>query len=276
MHHIIPTKAALPVGKTAAISSGLVWRLLVVSLTTLLVAEFVVRLPMDGPIWLGQDYRTYMDATRAWLETGAFYPAYQLAGPYPIVETEILYPPVALWLFAPFTVLPAIAWWAPVPIIAWVVWKQRPSRWQWVAILALLTLPAQHGSSWAVDFIGNGNPGMWTAAFVALATRWPFFGSWVLTKPSMAPFALVGIRNRAWWLGLATFALLCLPFGVMWLDYAIVLRNAQGGGLLYSLPNVTLCFVPLVAAAALGRQELVQQVRDESVSGDVRVDQVTL
>jgi hypothetical protein len=213
----------------------------------LLFAEVLVRLPTYGAVWIGHDYQLYMDATREWLAGGPFYEPYQLAGAYTIHATQILYPPVALWLFVPFTVLPAVLWWwVPVIIVTAVVWQQRPSPWQWVAILALLTLPVDKATSWAVEFVGNGNPGIWVAAIVALATRWPFFGSWALLKPSLAPFALVGVQRRAWWAGAAVLALLSLPFGAMWLDYGRVLLNAQGGGLLYSLPNVTLCLVPLV------------------------------
>ena len=240
--------AALPAsGKTA---EWLLLRLAVAGLLTLLVLEVVFRLPEYAAVWIGNDYRLYMDATREWLASGSFYRDYQVAGPYTVYAQEILYPPVALWLFVPFTVLPAVLWWTPVAVIGWVVWKQRPSPWQWVAILALLTLPIEDGTSWAIEFIGNGNPGMWAAMFVALATRWPFFGSWVVMKPSLFPFSVVGVRRRAWWYGAAALAALSLPFGAMWLDYARVLLNAQGAGLLYSLPNVTLVVTPLLASRA--------------------------
>jgi hypothetical protein len=201
---------------------------------------------MYGDVWIGHDFELYLDATRRWLAGGPFYHPYQLAGPYPIVAQEVLYPPVALWLFVPFTMLPALAWWAPVAIVGAIVWAQRPTPWQRVAILAMLALPVQGGTSWAVDFVVNGNPGMWVAAVVALATRWPFFGSWALLKPSLAPFAFVGINRRAWWLGAATLAVMSLALMPLWADYVVVLRNVQGGGLLYSVPNVTLVLMPLV------------------------------
>ena len=224
------------------------------ALLALLVVESVVRLPVYGSVWIGHDYTLYMDATRRWLETGQFYHPYQVAGPYAITALEVLYPPVALWLFVPFTVLPAIAWWAPVAIVAWVVHQQRPGPWARVVILLLLTFPIDKATSWAVELVGNGNPGLWAVAFVALATRWPFFGSWVLLKPSLLPFGLIGIRRVAWWAGAAVLGALSLPFGAMWLDYAAVLGNASNGGLLYSLPNVTLCLVPLVGLVRLRNQ----------------------
>jgi hypothetical protein len=225
-------------------------RLVSYALLGLLVAEVLVRIPAYGLVWLGHDYQTYMDATRGWLAGGSFYPAYQLSGPYAVVEREILYPPVALWLFVPFTTLPAMLWWAPIGIVSWIVWQQRPGPLARVIILALLVTPIEDATSWAVELVGNGNPGMWAAAFVALATRYPFFGSWTLVKPSLAPLALVGVRSRAWWVGLAVLVALAVPLGAEWLDYSMVLRNAQAS-VLYSLPNVTLCLVPLVGLLPL-------------------------
>ncbi len=63
---------------------------------------------MDGA---AIDYRLYMDATERWLRGGPFYEPYQLAGPYTISAGDILYPPVALWLFVPLSFLPACMWW---------------------------------------------------------------------------------------------------------------------------------------------------------------------
>ena len=35
---------------------------------------------------------------------------------------------VALWLFVPFTVLPAVLWWAiPIAVTAWAIWRLRPA-----------------------------------------------------------------------------------------------------------------------------------------------------
>ena len=62
---------------------------------------------LEQPI--GVDYLLYRDAAARWLAGGPFFEPYQLAGPYPISAGDILYPPVALWLFVPFTVLPAEA-----------------------------------------------------------------------------------------------------------------------------------------------------------------------
>ena len=54
-----------------------------------------------------------MDITRNWVDTGEFYLPHQLAGPYQVQTlVDVLYPPIALYLFVPFLVLPAVLWWA--------------------------------------------------------------------------------------------------------------------------------------------------------------------
>src|SRR4249919_2944324 len=84
--------------------------------------------PLEQPF--GVDFRLYQDATARWLASGQFYEPYQLAGPYPISAGDILYPPVALWLFVPFAVdggpvldaIQAVVWWAlPLGVVAAVV-----------------------------------------------------------------------------------------------------------------------------------------------------------
>ena len=198
----------------------------------------------------GQDYHLYMTAARGWLETGQFYAPYQLAGPYPVVKSEVLYPPPALLLFVPFSFLPPVLWWViPLGIIGAVVVSHRPGRWQWAALLALLVVPITGGWSWTIDVIYNGNPAMWAAAFVALATRYPFFGPFALVKFTLAPFALIGIRSRTWWAGLAVVAGLALLFAPMWPDYLTVLRNAvtPGNPLLYAISSTAIALIPVIA-----------------------------
>ncbi len=87
-------------------------------------------------------------------------------------------------------------------------------------------------------------------AFVALATRYRWPGVLVALKPSIFPFALVGIRSRGWWIAAGVLALAALPFGFgMWSEWIAAMRNAQGG-LLYSLGDVPLLCLPLVARMA--------------------------
>lgn len=203
-----------------------------------------IALTQDPGRHLSADYRLYMDATRSWLSSGSFYPAHQLAGPYPILDGDILYPPVALALFVPFTVLPAFLWWV-IPVVgtaAMIAWhRPGPIAWPLMAI-CLAWEPTQ-------IHLLSGNPGLWAMFAVALATRWPFAGPFVLLKPSLAPFALVGITHRMWWVGLAVFALLSLAFLPMWFDWLAVMRNGENrSGLLYSWQYAPMMLLPLIAS----------------------------
>ena len=237
------TQRSRPTVKVEQIAFALVCGLLV-ALGAFEVSRLIGELPKAG-----QDYQLYMTATREWLETGQFYAPYQFAGPYPVVKSEVLYPPPALLLFVPFSFLPAVLWWViPLGIIGAVVISHRPGRWQWAAILALLVLPVTGAWSWTIDVVYNGNPAMWAAAFVALATRYPFFGPFALVKFTLAPFALIGIRSRAWWAGLAVVALAALVFLPMWPDYLTVLRNAvtPGNPLLYAISSTAIALIPVV------------------------------
>ncbi len=74
-----------------------------------------------------------------------------------------------------------------------------------------------------------------------------FAAPFVLLKPSLAPFALFGIRRRSWWLGAGAFLVLCLPFGAMWADWVTSVVNSQGGGPLYSSLEAPMLLLPLVA-----------------------------
>lgn len=58
-------------------------------------------------LWL-KDYTLYMDATQRVVAGGSFYPAEQLVGgPWVLEWGAILYPPVALAWFVPWSFLPA-------------------------------------------------------------------------------------------------------------------------------------------------------------------------
>ena len=192
--------------------------------------------------YAGIDYRLYMDATRDWLATGQFYAPYQLAGPYPVLFGDILYPPVALWLFVPFTILPAFLWWSvPIGVTAAVIVSHRP-RWMVWPILALcLWGPVQ-------IHVISGNPGLWAMMFVALSTRWPAFGPFAFIKASLGVFGLLGIRSRSWWLGLAVFCALSLAVLPMWFDWLTALLNSRsGGGLFYSWQEAPMMLMPIIA-----------------------------
>jgi hypothetical protein len=204
----------------------------------------------------GWDYELYMDATRRWLAGGAFYPAAQVAGPYQLGWGAVLYPPQMLAVFVPFAFLPPLLWYViPIAVTLAVIAWHRPST---AAIVAMLALPSLFPMSFFV-YLG-GTPTIWIVAFLALATRWPAVGALVLLKPSLAPFALLGVRRRRWWLaaGVTTIAgLALLPLTLEWLE---TIANARGplSGPLYSLENVPVLLVPLVARIGQRRQVMAQ------------------
>jgi hypothetical protein len=241
-----PTPATLtvdrPVGqvstRTRAILAVVALGILVFPLIDLLTAAAKPNFNGYG----GIDHALYMDATRRWLDGGGFFQPYQLAGPYPIQMGDVLYPPYTLYLFIPFTVLPALLWWAiPLGVTALVLWRLRPAPVAWPFIALCCFWPP------FVARIVAGNPVMWAMAAVALGfvVRWAFVGA--LIKPSLFPFALIGIRDRAWWVALAIVAIASIPFGALWIDWIRAVTNSSGG-LFYSLQDVPILLLPVIAA----------------------------
>ena len=210
----------------------------------LLVGAYTLWTLFHSPNYVfGLDFGIYRDAAARWQAGDFYFYPEQLAGPYTVISGHVLYPPVALLLFIPFTVLPAVLWWlVPLGTISACVTRLRPSRWGWVAILALLCWP------YSLELAFTGNPTIWIAAILALSTRWPWASAFVLLKPSLFPFALAGIRTRAWWIALAIFAAASLLFLPMWFDWIRALTNARGpfSGLLYSLKDLTWMAIPSV------------------------------
>ena len=199
---------------------------------------------LEQPV--GVDYLLYRDAAARWLAGGSFFEPYQLAGPYAISAGDILYPPVGLWLFVPFAVLPApiaaIAWWTiPIGITAWTVVRLRPGPRAWPLIALCLAWPTTPLKAW------TGNPVIWAVAAVALGTlyRWP--SVFALLKPSLFPFALFGANRRRWWVAFGALVALSVPFGSMWLDWVDSVVNSRGGGVLYSAFEVPMLLLPIVA-----------------------------
>ena len=63
-----------------------------------------------------------------------------------------------------------------------------------------------------------GNTSMWiVAAAFGAPYGWP--SVFVLLKPTLLPFALLGAKKRGWWLGLAVLLVASLPFGLLWIDW---------------------------------------------------------
>jgi hypothetical protein len=246
-------------------------RLMLLTLTGVILAfaalDAAVVLPISlsyqGGVAVGMDYGIYMDRTHDWLAGDGFYRARQLTGlPYDIQNGDSFYPPTLLYLLVPFALgLPAILWWLiPFAIIVAALIHMRPPMWTWPIMAFALLLPR------APVVLILGNPSLWmiAAAFAGAAWAWP--AVLLLLKPTLAPFALIGIRRRSWWIGFALLVLVSLPFGAMWLDYATALLNAQNArGLEYTLGEWPLMIAPV--AAWIGHQTTIRGGRPP-VTGD--------
>jgi hypothetical protein len=216
-----------------------------------IAAEFIVAIlhPLGAFRNWGGDYSLYMEATRRWLGGGSFYQPWQLSGSYDVNfvpgdrgSTAVLYPPASLALFVPFAVLPAVLWWAvPIAFTLYVVWRERPQGWAWTGILTGIASP----SSWFI--VANGNPALWVLAFIAGGVIWRWPSVLVLLKFSLAPFALVGIRSRGWWVGLAGLMLVSIVLLPLTLEYVAVLLNMRGQDWSYSLSSFPMMMIPLWA-----------------------------
>ena len=233
----------------------------------LLPVLFVLAIPDPLQQPLGVDVNLYRDAAARWLAGGPFYEPRQLAGPYEVTPGDILYPPVGLWLFVPFALLPTIpalvAWWAvPAGIVTMVIARLRPRPAVWPLMALCLAWPTTPLKIW------TGNPVMWCMAAMAIATLWRGAAAFVLLKPSLAPFALFGlfgIHRRSWWVGFAAFVALSVPFATLWLDWARTVVDSRGGGILYSALEAPMLALPLVAW--LGRKAGTLAASDTRAAG---------
>lgn len=194
---------------------------------------------------IGIDFYLYRDAAVRWLDGGSFYWPHQLAGPYVVHggwgTGDILYPPVVLWLLVPFVYLPDPIWWiVPLFGLVYAFWKLRPADWTWPLILLICLDPR------TPSMVLWGNPAMWALAAFAIGLVYAGPAVAVLVKPTLAPFALAGLTHRRWWIALGVFALACLPFGTLWIDYWHAIRNSDLGPL-YSLPDYLPMLIPLIA-----------------------------
>jgi len=218
-----------------------------IALTIVAVAEFAFLyqniVSQDA---IGLDYRWFVGVAQHWLDTGDLYVPRQLAGPYE-VETliDVLYPPNALLLFVPFTVLPAVLWWLiPLGLLGFSVAYLRPARWAWPLIALCFVWP------WTISQVIYGNTNMWIAAFVAGGALVASPSVLVLLKPSLLPFALIGVGRRSWWVALAALILVSLPFGSLWIDYLTAMRNSDVSAWrsLFTVPNLLPPVIALLAS----------------------------
>lgn len=214
----------------------------------LAAADWIAYLAQPDRSLAAVDYRLYMDATARWLAGGPYFEPWQLTGPYGMDRLPILYPPTALPLFAVFTVLPAVLWWAvPIGGTAVIVARYRPSALAWAGIAVCLWFPAT-----SVKVL-TGNPVLWAVLAVACGTRWGWPGALALVKPSLFPFALVGVRTRGWWVAMALTAAAFAVMAPLTLEWVTALLNSRGGGLLYSVQEAPLMAVPVLAWAGRRR-----------------------
>jgi hypothetical protein len=213
--------------------------------TILIAAELFVGfafLNWGGSDW-GGDLRAYLDATRSWLAGDGFYLPRQLHGPYLTELGDVLYPPTALYFLVPFLVLPMqLVWVVAVGLLVWLIWDWRPKLWAIALVLVCLAYP-----NLPVVYF-RGAPVIVFAALVAAALRWKWPGALILLKPSIFPFAIIGIRTRGWWLTAALLAVLTLPLLPMipiWIQAVVDSRGY--GGILYSAKDLPLLLVPVFA-----------------------------
>lgn len=221
------------------------------ALLTLTIAIWVVAL-VSATDWFGRsfaiDYGIYMNALDRFMAGGPWYQARQLTGPYPIELGDVLYPPVLMYLLFPFRYLGPWLWTIiPAAIIAAVVWRHRPGPWTWVALALCIAWPYS-----PAKFV-FGNPVIWATAAVALGTIWWWPAALAVIKPTIIPFALVGIHDRRWWLMILVLLLASLPFLAATLLYPQVLLDAQTnpvdgrGGPFYSITEFPLVAIPVIA-----------------------------
>ena len=160
----------------------------------------------------GADYSVYMAATRRFLAGGDFYRPF-----------DVLYPPIALLVFVPFSLLPPQAWWiVSLGTIGYVAYHQTRTDWQRVALLASLAT----GGSMIGILTGNGS--LMVATAIAAGNRWGWPAALVVLKPNLAPWSLVGVRSRGWWITLGVLALASFALLPLWFEWARAMLGFYG------------------------------------------------
>jgi hypothetical protein len=231
-------------------------RALTGALLAVAAVEWVYAL-FGPPNWwwaVADDMEIYTRATERMLSGGSWYLERQLTGPYPLMSGDVLYPPVTALFFAPWIVLPFVLYLAiPIAVTAWVVYRWQPNPWAWVLMALCILWP------FTLLKVGSGNPNVWVMMLVALGLRYRWPGALILLKPSFLPLALIGIRSRGWWVAAAALAVLSLPFLADTIRYPEVVLNVESAGLLYSMWDVPLVLIPVIAwvsrEAAEGRPD---------------------
>ncbi len=222
--------------------------LLAVGLAGVALANLVAAAWLTGGVG-GADFRVFVELGHRWLATGTTYMPYQIAAPYSVVmtsditQTPGVYPPAAWPLFVAVALLPlpvgAVLWWGvPIVVVLYAVRRWRPAAWAWSVMAALLAWP--HWAIW------NGGTSMWITAAVAAGLLWRWPAALILLKPTFAPLALIGTRDRRWWIMAAVLGV--LTFVGPWRDYiAVVLNATDSGGFAHSLQETPMVLMPVVA-----------------------------
>jgi hypothetical protein len=129
-----------------------------------------------------------------------------------------------------------------IGLLAYLIWSWRPSIWAVALILVCVAYPNN-----AIT-IFRGAPVIVAAAVVGAALRWKWPGALILLKPSILPFALIGIRTRGWWVTAAILAVLTLPLLPLIPDWLRAVLDSRGyGGLLYSARDLPFLLIPVFA-----------------------------
>jgi len=129
----------------------------------------------------------------------------------------------------------------PLGLTAWVVWRLRPGPLAWPLMALCIAWPPTQ-----VKLI-TGNPVIWSMLALALGCLYWWPSVLVLIKPSLFPFALFGANHRSWWVALGVLLLMSLPFTSMWGDWVTTVVNSRGGGVAYSIQEIPLLLLPLIA-----------------------------
>jgi hypothetical protein len=199
--------------------------------------------PTYIPAHGGEDLRIYLDHTDRWLHGGSYYDPRQLTGqPYQHVNEDSLYPPPSAIFFLPFLWVPWPVWWlVPLAVIVASVIRSRPSFWVWPLIAACAVAPR------TISLTIYGNTTMWVAASVAAALSWRIPSVLVLLKPTLLPFALIDVRRRAWWVGLAGLGIASVAMLPMWSDWLTAVLNLRGDDWTHNGFDVAYILIPVIA-----------------------------
>lgn len=195
---------------------------------------------------IGGDLTYYASLARMLFTTGHWFPDKELHGPWLILHSgplDVLYPPAVAWIFAPFIWLPVGVLLALViGVNLWLIRDWRPAPWTW-PLMALCVL-------WPLTLLKGigGTSSLFVMMALALGLRYRWPSVFILLKPSLFPFALLGIRSKWWWVGLAVLGLMSLPFLRETLLYPqVILDSRNPDGALYSLTDVPMMAIPVIA-----------------------------